>query len=469
MELAVGGGGHVGLVTAACLAELGHRVRVQDVDGGRVERLAAGELPFYEPGLEELTVRSHRAGRLSFHTEAAVALKRATVAFLCVPTPNNGGGRVDVSSLLEATRAVARHASPDCAVVNRSTAPMGTARIIASVVFEERGAPLPVAVNPEFLAEGTAVRDFLAPDRLVVGVWEEAHAQVLRRVYEPILRRDLPPHLAPDDGEVRAGDVPFVVTSPPTAELIKYAANAFLAVRVSFINEIARIAEELGGDVYEVAQGIGLDHRIGPHFLHAGIGWGGSCFPKDIVALEGMARTRGLEARILRAANEVNAEQRRWVARKLRAHLGTLAGRRVALLGLAYKPGTDDLRDAPSVEIATELARLSVRLQAYDPMVKDLPAELEGAVEMSSDPLDAARGADAVVIVTEWAEFAQLDLAELRSVMSVPLVLDGRNLLDPVAARAAGLTYVGVGRPAFVDIPEGRWDTTSADGPGGDL
>ena len=456
MDITVVGAGHVGLVSAACLSAVGHRVRVQDIDADRIERLTAGETPFLEPDLPEVLCLGRQAGRLSFHTDPVDALPGAALVFVCVNTSAGPDGGVDLTGVISATRAAARHASDGAVLVNRSTSPVGTAHYILSILEECRGRAIGVAVNPEFLAEGPAVHDFLVPDRVVFGAWEEESLARLRLAYEPILERRLPvevPSTIRTAAGQTAGRVPLVVTRPPTAELTKYAANAFLAVRISFVNEIAGIAEEVGADVSEVARAIGLDHRIGPHFLQAGIGWGGSCFPKDILALQGMAETHGLAARMLRAANTVNAEQHRWVVRKLQRYLKTLFGRRVALLGLSFKPKTDDLRSAPALEIGSQLARLGALVRAFDPVVKSLPPDLGGLIELADDPLSAARGADALVLVTEWSEFAELDLDEIRSVMKTPLLLDGRNLFDPDAARAAGFTYVGVGRePSAVEL-----------------
>jgi UDPglucose 6-dehydrogenase len=449
LRITVVGAGHVGLVSAVSLAALGHQVRVLDVARQRIDRLSAGELPFYEPGLAEILARVASSGGISFHSEPEEAIAGSHLVFLCVNTPNDDEGRVDLSALVSASRSAAPYMSQGAVLVNRSTAPVGTAEFLRSLLREERGNELVgVAVNPEFLAEGTGVRDFLLPDRIVIGAFEEKAAELLRRAYAPIVDRTLPSWLAAlveRSGE-RADTVPVVLAEPATAELIKYAANAFLATKISFINEMAQIAEEVGADVVRVAEGIGLDRRIGPHFLRAGIGWGGACFPKDIEALQGMAETRGIAARILRAANEVNSEQRGWITRKLQQHLKTLVGKRVALLGLAFKPNTDDLRSSPALEIASELSKLDMRVTAFDPMVKELPRELEGIVELAPDALTAARDAEALVVVTEWQQFAQLDLRELRSVMRVPLLLDGRNVFDPAAARAAGFTYAGVGR-----------------------
>jgi UDPglucose 6-dehydrogenase len=447
VNIAVIGAGHVGLVTAVCFAAAGHRVGVQDVDSDRIERLKIGETPFLEPGLDELLADAVRSQRISFFVDPAQVLPPADLVLMCVPTPNLPNGEVDLSAVVAATEVAARHAGDGAVVVNRSTSPVGTASYILSTLEERRGTDVSVAVNPEFLAEGSAVRDFLFPDRVVVGAWEESAADRVTEAYEPILIRQLPADLGIEaPWTMPSGRVPVVVTTPPTAELIKYAANAFLAVKISFINEIAQVAEEVGADVTDVSKAVGLDRRIGPQFLRAGIGWGGSCFPKDILALQGFAETRGLAARMVKAANEVNSDQQRWIVRKLHQHLKTLVGRRVALLGLAFKPNTDDLRDAPALDIAADLAKAGVRIKAFDPAVKTLPSEFEGLIELTDDPLAAAAGAEAVVLVTEWPQFAEIDLAELRRVVRGDLLLDGRNLLDPEAARAAGFTYVGVGR-----------------------
>jgi UDPglucose 6-dehydrogenase len=449
MKITIVGAGHVGLVTGACFAAVGHDVAALDIDAERIERLSHGESPFFEPGLDELLATGSAAGRLRFTTDPAEALAGAELAFLCVATPNDERGKVDLRGVVSAARSVAQHAEPNTVLVNRSTAPVGTAGYVRSIVEESREGEVRVAVNPEFLAEGTAVRDFLFPDRIVIGAWDPEAGERVKAAYGPIVSRAVTEDL-PAGVEARVynseAPVPVVITNTPTAELIKYASNAFLAMKISFINEMGWIADEVGGDVTEVARAVGLDRRIGPHFLQAGIGWGGSCFPKDIVALQGMAATHGLEARLLKAANDVNADQHLWVVRKLQRHLKTLVGRRVALLGLAFKPNTDDLRNAPAIEIAAELTRSSVRVKAYDPIVKELPEELAGIVELADDAISAASGAEAVVLVTEWPQFRDLDLHALGSVMREKLFLDGRNFLDPETVRAAGFTYVGVGR-----------------------
>jgi UDPglucose 6-dehydrogenase len=419
---------------------------VHDIDASRVQQLASGRAPFYEQDLDPILRDGLRSGRLSFHTDPAGALVSSELIFLSVPTCANGDAE-DLSAVIDATISVARHAREGAVLVNRTTAPVGTLGCIRALLSRARSGSIGVASNPEFLSEGTAIADFLSPYRVVIGAWEKSVVASVAEAYRPILDGRLPTGLR---STVRFGrnrkPVPLLVTTPETAELSKYAANAFLAVKISFINEIATIADEFGADVDDVARTVGLDPRVGTQFLRAGLGWGGSCFPKDIAVLKGMAETSGVSARLLSAANDVNNEQRQWVVRKLRAHLKTVAGRRVALLGLSYKPSTDDTRDAPGLEVAEQLLELDVRVRAYDPIVRHLPPGLEGSIDLATDPLAAATGADAVVIATEWDEIARLPLEDLRRVMHVPLVLDGRNCLDPERARMAGLIYVGVGR-----------------------
>jgi UDPglucose 6-dehydrogenase len=446
MRIAVIGAGHVGTVCGACLSALDHDVTVIDVNEERIAALRAGRTPFVEPGLAELIGRGRDRGNLTFSIDDD-DLATSEVVFLCVNTDNTPGGSVDLGPLEAAVGRVARAAGGSTILVNRSTAPVGTAEYVRALTEELRGAPMDVAVNPEFLAEGTAVRDFLAPDRILVGAFEETSAEALRRIYRPILERRLPEDTAALAGPAVRDEIPFLVTDPASAELAKYAANSMLAVKISFINEIAEFAEELGADVTKVAEAVGLDRRIGAHFLRAGIGWGGSCFPKDIVALQGIAQTRGLSARILRAAHDVNADQRTWAIRRLQASFKTLFGRRVGLLGLAFKPNTDDLRSAPALEIAEQLALANVHVRAFDPVVKTVPG-YEDTIEIADDLVSLATGADALIVVTEWPEFREMDLATLRDVMRTPLILDGRNALDPEAVRAAGFAYLGVGRAA---------------------
>ncbi len=457
MELAVMGAGHVGAVCASCLAAIGHRVRAIDVDESRIALLRTGRAPFVEPGIEELLARAQARGKLSFHTEPAEALAGAAVIFLCVNTESAPDGSVDLRAIEAAVDTASRFGRDGSVLVNRSTAPVGTAHYIRSLIEDVRGNSMRVGVNPEFLAEGTAVRDFLEPDRILVGAWDDQSVALLAEVYAPIVERRLPSDLQPVvvDGQQQSRNVPFVVTDPASAELTKYAANSLLAVKISFINEIAGIAEEVGADITKVALGLGLDRRIGPHFLRAGIGWGGSCFPKDILALQGIAETRGLTARILRAANDVNTQQRLWTIRRLQSYFKTLFGVRVGLLGLSFKPSTDDIRNAPALEIASQLMQANVQVRAFDPVVNEVPPGYEDSIVLSPDPISLAEGADALVLVTEWPQFAHLDLSQLRAVMRTPLLLDGRNFFDPEKVRAAGLVHMGIGRAGRAE-PE-RW------------
>jgi nucleotide sugar dehydrogenase len=444
MRIAIIGAGHVGLVGAACFANMGTPVRVHDIDHDRIAALRAGYVPLVEPHLDELLHAATERGLITFDTDAAQAVGDADVIFLCVNTSSGVDGEVDLSSVVDAARNVTAYARDGAVMVNRSTAPVGTARYLRAMVAERRPGTLGVAVNPEFLAEGTAVRDFLLPDRIVIGAWDVGVVDRLVELYEPILQGAGGAALGENGG--RHDAVPLVVSTPSTAELAKYAANAFLAIKISFINEIASIAEELGADIEEVARVVGLDRRIGPHFLRAGVGWGGYCFPKDIVALQGMAETHGVAARMLRAANEVNEEQRMWVLKRLQRHLRTLFGQRIVLLGLSFKPHTDDLRNAPALEIASRLIRAGAEIIAYDPAVRSLPDDVSEHVQIASDAMTAVRNADAVVLVTDWPEFTQLDLGAVAASMRGNLLLDGRNQLDPATARRAGLVYVGVGR-----------------------
>jgi UDPglucose 6-dehydrogenase len=453
VEIAVLGAGHVGLVCATCLASIGHRVRVHDVDKERIARLAEGQAPFVEPSVDVLLAQGLAAGQLSFHMAPAEALAPAELIFICVPTSVDGAV-ADLSAIVEATVTVAHHGSGDAVLVNRATAPVGTLAYVRTLLAQEGAGSIGVASNPEFLSEGTAVADFLTPYRIVVGGWEDAAVARVVDAYRPILEGRLPrdAEVIVADRQVEPG-VRLLITTPETAEFSKHAADAFLAVKISFINEIVMVADELGADADDVASTLRLDPRIGPRFLNPGIGWAGSCFPKEITVLKGMSQTSGVSTRLLTAANDVNDEQRRWVVRKLRAHLKSLDGRRVALLGLSFKPATDDLRNAPALEIAAELVRSNVEVRAFDPIVTELPPHLAHAITLMSDPLSAATDADAVVVTTAWDGLSDLPLDELRKVMRVPLLLDGRNCLDQVAARAAGFNYVGVGREGRTVLP----------------
>jgi UDPglucose 6-dehydrogenase len=425
------GAGWVGLVTGAGFAELGHDVVVRDIVPERIEALRSGRLPFHEPGLQELLERN--SGRVTFTLDAA-DLAAADLLFVCVGTPPTYSGDADLSAVW---RVVDELPSPEerSLLVMKSTVPVGTGEKVRAAL-EARGlAHVGYVSNPEFLSEGTAVRDFMEPDRVVVGAYAEADGDIVSALYEPL-------------------GSPIVRTDVASAEMIKLAANAALMTRISFINEIANVCEATGADVVQVAEGIGLDHRLGPHFLRAGIGWGGSCFPKDGVALKQLASNSGYHFQLLNAVIEVNELQKRRVIGKLEKHLGKLRGKTVALLGLAFKPNTDDLREAPSLVLASRLLAEGAEVRAWDP-VADASRLLQG-VTFSDSVLDAVTGADAAVIVTEWDELRSLPWDEVRQAMRTPVLVDGRNLLDPEAARAVGFTYEGIGRASssLAELPE---------------
>lgn len=440
MRIAVIGTGYVGSVSAACLAFVGHDVRGFDVDPSRAQQLAAGHVPFYEPGLDELVAQTVASGRLAFTSDPAEALTGADVVFLCVGTPPGAAGLPDMSQFESAASTIAPYLRDGMIVVNKSTVPVGSGNWVRTMLEEalpRGGAPrFGVVSNPEFLREGAAIDDFLYPDRVVLG-GEGAHPARVALLYQPVLEQTFP-------GARPSHKPELIVTDLPSAEMIKYAANAFLATKISFANEIANICEFVGADARQVLPAIGADQRIGARFLQPGLGWGGSCFGKDVAALTATALEYGYSASILKSAVEVNQAQRATVLRKLQTHLKTLKGRRIALLGLAFKPGTDDLRDAPALDLARRLLDTGAVVSAYDPVVKTLPDHL-GGVRIATDPFDAADRADAVVVVTEWDEFAELDLERLAEVMSGRLVVDGRNCLPNELAQASALNLVGVG------------------------
>jgi UDPglucose 6-dehydrogenase len=440
MRVAVVGSGYVGTVTATCLALLGHQVVGLDADAIRTQQLAAGQLPFYEPGLPDLLRQVLATGRLSFASDPETAISSAELIFLCVGTPTGPAGLPDLSQVESAVAAVAPQLQEGATVVNKSTVPVGSGNWVRTLLEEalpHEGAPeFFVVSNPEFLREGSAVEDFLHPDRLVLG-GEDGSVERVCDLYSPLLKQSF------EGGRPETMPSLFV-TDLASAEMIKYAANAFLATKVSFANEIASVCELVGADARQVLPAIGADCRIGPSFLHPGIGWGGSCFGKDVAALMATGLDYGYTSPVLRGTVEVNNGQRVWVIRKLQQHLKVLKGRRVALLGLAFKPGTDDLRDAPALEIARRLLAAGAVVAACDPVVKQLPEDLQ-AVQLHSDPYDAARRADALVLCTEWPELTTLQAARLAQVMRGDVVIDGRNCFDESAFRRAGLRIVGVG------------------------
>ncbi len=421
--IAVIGTGYVGLVTAAGFAELGSDVWCVDIDAAKIERLRRGEVPIYEPELEQLLARN--AGRMHFDTGVQDALEHARLLFVAVGTPPTYSGDADLSAVhavVEEIPGSDRHA-----LVMKSTVPCGTGAALVRVMRERGKDGLQYVSCPEFLKEGSAVKDFLNPDRVVVGDSGGWAGDAVVELYSPL-------------------QAPLVRTDVASAEMVKLASNAFLATKISFINEIANVCEETGADVVEVARGMGLDDRIGSKFLQAGIGFGGSCFPKDVDALKQLAGNSGYHFQLLNAVIEVNDLQKRRVIGKLQRHLGTLAGRRIALLGLAFKPDTDDMREASSLVLSARLLADGANIAAHDPVAEQQARELVSGVEFASTAMEAVAGADAVVLVTEWKEFLELDWEEVARAMSGTLVVDGRNALDPEKIRAAGLVYEGIGR-----------------------
>jgi len=457
-EFSVGvvGTGYVGLVTGACLAHVGHRVVCVDKDEERIAGLREGRVPIYEPDLEELIAGSAARGRLRFSTELADAAREADVLLVAVGTPQGDDGSVDLSSVAAVAREVGRVLSEvermrPLVVANKSTVPVGTGNYVSMLIQEgaaEGGAAdgsvdYRVVSNPEFLREGSAVYDALFPDRIVLGADERDALDTMRALYEPIIEQSFPTQMDPRPKAA----VPVVTTDLASAEMIKYAANAFLATKISFVNEVAAICELVGADISSVAHGIGLDGRIGSRYLSAGIGWGGSCFPKDMAALRAVAREYDHEPVLLDAVTSVNERQRKQVVAKLQRDLRTLKGKRVALLGLTFKPNTDDLREAPSLKIAHAIDNLGARVVGYDPVAGKKVAGLSPGLKVVFDPYEALSGAHAAVVVTEWEEVRALDLSRAAALMEAPkLLVDGRNTYDPKAAAAAGLLYRGFGR-----------------------
>ncbi|HYN86592.1 MAG TPA: UDP-glucose/GDP-mannose dehydrogenase family protein [Pyrinomonadaceae bacterium] len=433
MHIAVIGTGYVGLVTGACFAEFGVDVTCVDNDAGKIERLTKGEIPIYEPGLDQLVAKNTQAGRLHFTTDLKSAVEEALVIFLAVGTPPREDGSADLRQVEQVAREVARHMNGYKVVVTKSTVPVGTGEHVRRIIREHQAQKFNFGVvsNPEFLREGAAIDDFMRPDRVVIGTADEEAVAIMRDLYRPLYLIE----------------TPFVITSLEAAELTKYAANAFLAMKISFINEIANLCDRIGCDVHDVARAIGMDKRIGRYFLHPGPGYGGSCFPKDTSALVSVARAFDAEARIVEAVIDVNRRQREAMIPKIEKLVGGLAGRTVAVLGLSFKPETDDMRDAPSVDIIRGLVERGARVRAYDPVaIPHASTVLPDEVEYADDEYAAVEGADALVFMTEWNQFRALNMGRIRSLMRAPKIADLRNIYEPAAMRDLGFDYVGVGR-----------------------
>lgn len=428
-KVAVVGAGYVGLTTAACLADLGNVVTVVDIDLEKIAQLKRHHVPFYEPGLRELVERNARAGRLAFTTSYMDAVPGAEYAIIAVSTPEGEGGEADLSYVEAAASSIADAMDGPLVVVNKSTVPPLTGDMVSNVLKKRNSEHAAAVVsNPEFLREGSAIQDFMHPDRVVVGSNDRGAAEKVAMLYAPLA-------------------APVLITpNIYTAEMVKYASNAFLATRISFINEIAWISERVGADAKLVAEGMGLDRRIGSTYLDAGIGWGGSCFPKDVAALTAVAERFNYHPELLHAVMDINRDQRMLVIDLLREALEELPGRVVGLLGLAFKPNTDDMRDAPSLDIARVLLAAGAEVRAYDPAAMERSKMLLPGVEYFRDAYEVAAGADALVLVTEWNEFRHLEMARIKQLMRRPLVVDGRNIYDPAAMRGLGFTYRGIGR-----------------------
>ena len=428
-EICVIGVGYVGLVTGACLADLGNRVVCLDVAHEKVEGLKKGLLPIYEPGLEEIVRRNYEAERLVFTTDYDEGLRDAEFAFLAVGTPSGPDGEADLSYLRSAVVDIARRLTRPLIIVNKSTVPIGTGDLVADIIREQRAdaAPFVVVSNPEFLREGSAVYDFMNPDRIVLGSTDRPAAWKVAELYAPL-------------------SAPIIVTDLRTAEMIKYASNAFLATKISFVNEMANICEAVGADVQEVSRGMASDRRIGPGHLEAGLGWGGSCFPKDVKALLHIAAMHGCHPQMLRAVTEINYDQRKKVIIKLREMLGTLRGKTVGLLGLSFKPNTDDMRDAPAIEVTHFLLNEGATVRAFDPVAMENARQLLPQIAYCENAYAVAEGADALVLVTAWNEFKHLDMGRIARSMRTAVLVDTRNIYDRAKLRELGFAYYGIGR-----------------------
>jgi len=435
MKIAMVGSGYVGLVSGACFADFGHEVVCIDKDASKIERLESCVMPIYEPGLEALVETNVRAGRLSFTTDLAAGIRGASAVFIAVGTPSRrGDGHADLTFVHEVAREVGETLENDCVVVTKSTVPVGTGDAVERIIADSGCAHrIAVVSNPEFLREGAAIGDFKRPDRIVIGAEDEFGREVMRAVYRPLF----------------LNESPLLFVSRRSSELIKYAANAFLATKITFINEMADLCEKVGADVQDVSRGIGMDNRIGPKFLHAGPGYGGSCFPKDTLALLKTAEDYDSPVRIVEAVVKANDSRKRAMGRKVIEALGgaeAARGKKAALLGLTFKPNTDDMRDSPAIAIAQTLSDAGVIVAAYDPEGMELARPLMPGVTMCDSPYAAAQGADAIAIITEWDAFRALDLARIKSVANAPVLVDLRNIYRPGDVRAAGFAYSSIGR-----------------------
>ncbi|MCA1580588.1 MAG: UDP-glucose/GDP-mannose dehydrogenase family protein [Acidobacteria bacterium] len=431
MNICMVGTGYVGLVTGACLADFGMNVTCVDKDEAKVAALQRGEIPIYEPGLEEIVAKNERAGRLKFTTDLKSAIESSLAIFIAVGTPPRPDGSPDLTFVRQVAEAVAAHMNGYKVVVTKSTVPTGTGKMIEQIMRDNDGKhDFSIVSNPEFLREGSAIADFLRPDRIVIGASDRRAVEVMQEIYSPLYLIE----------------TPFLITDVASAELIKYASNGFLAVKISFINEIARLCELMNADVHDVARGMGLDKRIGGKFLHPGPGFGGSCFPKDTSAAADLARQHGYEFRIIEATMQVNRETKARMVEKIERAAGPLAGRTAAVLGLSFKPETDDIRESPAISVVEGLVKAGAKIRAFDPAAMENARALFPDIHYATDAYDCAAGADFLVLATEWNEFRALDLPRLARAMKSRTIIDLRNVYEPKAMREAGWNYTGVGR-----------------------
>jgi UDPglucose 6-dehydrogenase len=430
MNICMVGTGYVGLVTGACLADFGMNVTCVDKDEEKIASLQAGRVPIYEPGLEEMVAKNERAGRLRFSTDLKSAIESSLAIFIAVGTPPRADGSPDLTFVRQVAETIAEHMNGYKVVVTKSTVPTGTGRMIEQIIGQNRRHDFSVVSNPEFLREGSAIADFMRPDRIVIGASDRRSVEVMKEIYSPLF----------------LVETPFVVTDVASAELIKYASNGFLAVKISFINEIARLCELMGADVHDVARGMGLDKRIGPKFLHPGPGFGGSCFPKDTAAAADLALQHGYRFRIVEATVEVNRETKGRMIQKIAGAVGDIRGKTAAVLGLSFKPETDDIRESPAMAVVSDLLQAGARVRAYDPAAMDNARSILPDLHYARDAYDCAQGADFVVLLTEWNEFRALDLDRLAASLKSRTMIDLRNVYEPREMRESGWNYVGVGR-----------------------
>jgi len=434
MKIAVIGTGYVGLVTGTCFADGGNDVTCVDINQAKIDLLSQGKVPFYEPGLAEMVQHNQKAERLAFTTDLAAAVESAQIIFFAVGTPQSDNGSADLSALWAVVDSIAPHLSEDAIVVTKSTVPVGTNAKVYARLKEHTGRECDVASNPEFLKEGSAIEDFMKPDRVVVGVRRQQVADVLHQLHKPFLRTENP----------------FLAMSPESAEMTKYVANALLSTKISFINEMANLCEGMGGDINDVRRGIGHDKRIGFAFLFPGVGYGGSCFPKDVRALEAMAEELGIEPRLLRAVDDVNENQKWVILEKIKDHFGDeLSGKTIAVWGLAFKPRTDDIREAPALVLVDWLLAQGATVQVHDPEAMDNVRAVYGdKLTYCTRLMKALDGADALAIMTEWGDYQRPDFAEMAKRLCTPVVFDGRNLYEPERMKSYGFSYYSIGRPA---------------------